>query len=71
MTARPCCGCWTTTLGSAAEHAESIRDLPELARHNPFDRLIVARAARTGLRLLTACHVLLDLGRDVILDARH
>jgi PIN domain nuclease of toxin-antitoxin system len=56
-------------LSITAEHAEAIRDFPELARHDPFGRLIVAQAARSGLRLLTADHVLLDLRRDFILDA--
>lgn len=56
-------------LGVTAEHAEAIRDFPELTRHDPFDRLIVAQAARAGLRLLTADHVLPDLRRDFILDA--
>lgn len=56
-------------LSVTAEHAEAIRDFPQLIRHDPFDRLIVAQAARGGLRLLTADHVLLDLRRDFILDA--
>ena len=56
-------------LNVTAEHAEAIRDFPELTRHDPFDRLIVAQAARAGLRLLTADHVLLDLRRDFILNA--
>lgn len=56
-------------LSVTAEHAEAIRGFPELSRHDPFDRLIVAQAARAGLRLLTADHVLLDLRRDFILDA--
>jgi PIN domain nuclease of toxin-antitoxin system len=56
-------------LSVTAEHAEAIRDFPELSRHDPFDRLIIAQASRTGLRLLTADHVLLDLRRDFILDA--
>ena len=56
-------------LSVTAEHAEAIRDFPELIRHDPFDRLIVAQASCTGLRLLTANHVLLDLRRDFILDA--
>ena len=56
-------------LSITAEHAEAIRDFPELTRHDPFDRLIVAQAARAGLRLLTADHVLLNLRRDFILDA--
>jgi PIN domain nuclease of toxin-antitoxin system len=58
-------------LSITAEHAEAIRDFPELARHDPFDRLIVAQASRAGLQLLTADQVLLDLGRDFLLDARH
>ena len=56
-------------LSVTAEHAEALRDFPELSRHDPFDRLLVAQASRTGLQLLTADRVLLDLGRDFILDA--
>ena len=56
-------------LSITAEHAEALRDFPELTRHDPFDRLLVAQASRTGLQLLTADQVLLDLRRDFILDA--
>ncbi len=56
-------------LDVTAEHAEAIRDFPELVRHDPFDRLLVAQAARAGLRLLTADRVLLGLARDFIIDA--
>ena len=56
-------------LSITAEHAEAIRDFPELAKHDPFDRLLVAQAFRAGLGLLTADRVLLDLGRDFIIDA--
>jgi PIN domain nuclease of toxin-antitoxin system len=56
-------------LSITAEHAEAIRDFPELARHDPFDRLLVAQVSRTGLRLLTADQILLALGRDFIIDA--
>ncbi len=56
-------------LSITAEHAEAIRDFPELTRHDPFDRLLVAQACRAGLRLLTADQVLLNLGHDFILDA--
>ena len=56
-------------LSITAEHAEAIRDFPELTRHDPFDRLLVAQASRAGLELLTADQVLLSLGRDFILDA--
>jgi PIN domain nuclease of toxin-antitoxin system len=51
-----------------AEHAEAIRDFPELTRR-PVDRLLVAQASRAGLQLLTADQILLALGRDFILDA--
>jgi PIN domain nuclease of toxin-antitoxin system len=56
-------------LSITAEHAEAIRDFPDLVRHDPFDRLLAAQASRAGLRLLTADHVLLGLGRDFILNA--
>ena len=56
-------------LSITAEHAEGIRDFPELARHDPFDRLLVSQASRTGMQLLTADQVLLKLGRDFIIDA--
>jgi PIN domain nuclease of toxin-antitoxin system len=56
-------------LDITAEHAEAIRDFPELTLHDPFDRVLVAQASRAGFRLLTADHVLLKLGRDFILDA--
>jgi PIN domain nuclease of toxin-antitoxin system len=56
-------------LSITAEHAEAIRDFPELTRHDPFDRLLVAQASRARLQLLTADQVLLNLGRAFILDA--
>ncbi|WP_287034509.1 type II toxin-antitoxin system VapC family toxin [Mycobacterium sp.] len=56
-------------LNITAEHAEAIRDYPELTRHDPFDRLLVAQADRAGLQLLTADRVLLRLRREFILDA--
>ena len=36
-------------LNITAEHAEGIRDFPELTRHDPFDRLLVAQASHDGL----------------------
>lgn len=56
-------------LNVTAEHAEALRDYPELARHDPFDRLLVAQADRAGLQLLTADGVLLGLQKAFILDA--
>ncbi len=56
-------------LSLTAEHAEGIREFPELTRHDPFDRLLVAQASQAGLQLLTADRVLLGLGCGFILDA--
>lgn len=52
-----------------AEHAEGISEFPSLTRHDPFDRLIVAQAHQLGMRLVTADQVLLNLGRQFIVDA--
>ena len=57
-------------LNISAEHAEGIREFPELSRHDPFDRLIAAQAIQAGLQLLTADRVLLGLQRDFVVDAR-
>jgi PIN domain nuclease of toxin-antitoxin system len=56
-------------LDITAQHAGGIRRFPELARHDPFDRLLVAQASIEGLGLLTADRVLLALGRPFIVDA--
>lgn len=57
-------------LDITAEHAEAVRGFPELTKHDPFDRLLVAQASQAGLQLLTADHVLLDLGRHFIVNAK-
>jgi PIN domain nuclease of toxin-antitoxin system len=56
-------------LSITAEHAEALREFPELAQHDPFDRLLVAQANHAGLQLLTADRALLGLGRDFIVNA--
>lgn len=53
----------------SADHAEGIRDFPELLRHDPFDRLIISQAYRHRLTLMTADAVLLGLGRDFVVDS--
>lgn len=53
-----------------AEHAEAIRKFPELVRHDPFDRLLVAQASTERLRLMTADDVLLAQDYDFLVDAR-
>lgn len=56
-------------LNVTAEHAEGIREFPELTRHDPFDRLLLAQASQAGLTLLTADRVLLSLNRTFVVDA--
>ncbi len=56
-------------LNLTAEHVEGLRDFPELSRHDPFDRALVAQASQAGLRFLTADRALLALGRDFVVDA--
>lgn len=59
-----------TLLNITPQDAEGLREYPELMRHDPFDRLIVAQAERAGMQMLTADAVLLNLKRPFILDAR-
>lgn len=56
-------------LNVEAEHAEGIRDFPELLRHDPFDRLLVSQARFEQLFFYTSDRVLLDLDRDFIIDS--
>lgn len=51
-------------------HAAAVGRFPELARHDPFDRLILAQAFSEGLTLVTADHVLLSLGRSFVRNAQ-
>ena len=58
-----------TSLTVSAEHAAAIRRFPELLRHDPFERLLVAQAQLERLDLLTADKVLLASGHEFIIDA--
>lgn len=49
--------------------AQQISRFGSLAKHDPFDRMILAQAAANGASLLTADAKLLALGLDFILDA--
>ncbi|WP_226921424.1 type II toxin-antitoxin system VapC family toxin [Georgenia subflava] len=53
-----------------AEHARAVLSFPELARHDPFDSLLVAQAHAERLELLTADRVLLALDLPFVKDAR-
>lgn len=53
-----------------AAHARALLDEPELARHDPFDRFLIAQAETERLDFLTADRTLLSLGKPWIHDAR-
>lgn len=52
-------------------HAAELGAFPALARHDPFDRLILAQCKAEGMHLLTSDRTLLELGESWIHDARH
>lgn len=54
----------------AAEDADGIRQFPELIRHDPFDRALLAQAARHGWEFMTADERILKLGLPWLVDAR-
>lgn len=56
-------------LDITTDHAEALTAYPELARHDPFDRLLVAQAATESLVLVTADRVLLGMGLPFVVDA--
>ncbi|MFL6160326.1 MAG: type II toxin-antitoxin system VapC family toxin [Marmoricola sp.] len=57
-----------TTLPFTEEHAQAVALFPELAAHDPFDRMLAAQAASEGLELITSNRVLLGLDRPWISD---
>lgn len=54
----------------SASHAEHLNRFGSLAKHDPFDRMILAQAASENLKLITSDEVLLGLGFDWVHNAR-
>ncbi len=52
------------------EHADAILNFPALARHDPFDRTLLAQATVEGMSFLTSDRLLLTQGLDFVIDAR-
>ncbi len=52
------------------EAADEIRGFPQLTRHDPFDRMLLAQALSEKLAFLTADTALLDLNLDYVINAR-
>lgn len=53
-----------------AAHAATLASFPDLVRHDPFDRMLLAQVRAEDLVLLTSDRTLLDLGSVRVLDAR-
>lgn len=53
-----------------ADDAEAVSQFPDLARHDPFDRALLAQSRRHGWTFVTADGRLLDPGLEWVLDAR-
>ena len=49
--------------------ADEILRFGSLAKHDPFDRLILAQASASGAKLVTADRAILALKLDFVLDA--
>ena len=52
------------------QHAAGIRAFPELTRHDPFDRVLLAQAHLESLEFMTVDGVLLELDLPFVVDAR-
>lgn len=53
-----------------ADDAAALLGMPELNRHDPFDRFLIAQAATNSLDFLTSDLVMLGLDKTWIIDAR-
>ena len=52
-----------------AKAAEEILRFGSLAKHDPFDRLLLAQASSTGSKFVTADRRLIALGLDFVMDS--
>jgi len=59
-----------TPLAYEVSHAWDIGRFTMLAKHDPFDRMILAQAANARLTFITADTKILDLGLNWIQDAK-
>lgn len=50
-------------------HAAGLREFPQLARHDPFDRVLLSQALLEKIDFFTVDSVLLSLGLPFVVDA--
>ena len=63
---------WTygfAPLAIEPRHADGLRSSPDLARHDPFDRILLSQASIERLDLFTVDRVLLGLDLPFVVDA--
>jgi PIN domain nuclease of toxin-antitoxin system len=53
-----------------SRHADALLLFPTLAKHDPFDRMLLAQASVAGATLTTSDSMLLSLGLPFVVDAR-
>jgi PIN domain nuclease of toxin-antitoxin system len=53
-----------------ASHADAIRNFPNVAKHDPFDRMLIAQALIEGMTLLTSDATVLGLNLHFTANAR-
>ena len=51
-------------------HADTITGFPNLSRHDPFDRMLLAQAKTENMVLLTSDEVLLGLALSYVINVR-
>jgi PIN domain nuclease of toxin-antitoxin system len=58
------------TLSFDVTHADALTEFPDLKKHDPFDRMLLAQAQLERISLMTADTFLLALGLPYVMDAR-
>jgi PIN domain nuclease of toxin-antitoxin system len=51
-------------------HANELSAFLKLAKHDPFDRMLLAQAQTESMKLMTSDKFLLNLGLSFVLDAK-
>jgi PIN domain nuclease of toxin-antitoxin system len=57
-------------LSFSVEHAEALSHFPDLSRHDPFDRMLLAQAKTERIIILTSDGILLSQGIDYVVDVQ-
>ena len=58
------------SLSFSSTHADAITKFPNLSKHDPFDRMLLAQALTENLIFLTSDSLLIELNLPFIIDTR-